>query len=254
MYPNMDHVLVRNGGSPFAELDRYFFLYERPVLNLCNARVDATGSWTSPGSAGFGSCSAAQRGNMSFSYDGMPLPHPAAVERPAASAGAGILGAGPQRHPGRHRRGAGDRPVPAGAAVAGDQPAARQGPQADRLYGDQPDAVDGLPDRRARRRAGARLRATGPGATRSRPACGCSAGSITGNYNKGTLAGWGIDVRDPTADRRLVEFCLTVPLETISARRQSAARSPAPPSPTGCRRRSSTRGARAIRRPTGTKA
>ncbi|HYW17319.1 MAG TPA: asparagine synthase-related protein, partial [Allosphingosinicella sp.] len=36
MYPNMDHVLVRNGGSPFADLDRLFFVYERPVLNLCN--------------------------------------------------------------------------------------------------------------------------------------------------------------------------------------------------------------------------
>jgi len=34
-----------------------------------------------------------------------------------------------------------------------------------------------------------------------------------GYYGKGTLAGWGIDVRDPTADRRLVEFCLSVPTE-----------------------------------------
>ncbi|HEX8448697.1 MAG TPA: asparagine synthase-related protein, partial [Allosphingosinicella sp.] len=34
-----------------------------------------------------------------------------------------------------------------------------------------------------------------------------------GNYNKGYLAGWGIDVRDPTADRRLIEFCLTVPTD-----------------------------------------
>lgn len=32
-----------------------------------------------------------------------------------------------------------------------------------------------------------------------------------GNYNKGTLAGWGIDQRDPTADRRLVELCLSIP-------------------------------------------
>jgi asparagine synthase (glutamine-hydrolysing) len=32
-----------------------------------------------------------------------------------------------------------------------------------------------------------------------------------GNYVKGTLGGWGIDMRDPTADRRLVEFCLSVP-------------------------------------------
>jgi asparagine synthase (glutamine-hydrolysing) len=34
-----------------------------------------------------------------------------------------------------------------------------------------------------------------------------------GNYNKGTLAGWGLDSRDPTADRRLIEFCLGVPAE-----------------------------------------
>jgi asparagine synthase (glutamine-hydrolysing) len=32
-----------------------------------------------------------------------------------------------------------------------------------------------------------------------------------GNYVKGTLGGWGIDMRDPTADRRLIEFCLSVP-------------------------------------------
>jgi asparagine synthase (glutamine-hydrolysing) len=34
-----------------------------------------------------------------------------------------------------------------------------------------------------------------------------------GNYIKGTLAGWGLDGRDPTSDRRLVEFCLSVPDE-----------------------------------------
>jgi asparagine synthase (glutamine-hydrolysing) len=34
-----------------------------------------------------------------------------------------------------------------------------------------------------------------------------------GALQKGTLAGWGIDLRDPTADRRLVEFCLSVPTE-----------------------------------------
>jgi asparagine synthase (glutamine-hydrolysing) len=34
-----------------------------------------------------------------------------------------------------------------------------------------------------------------------------------GNYNKGTLAGWGIDQRDPTADRRLIEYCLSVPMD-----------------------------------------
>jgi len=34
-----------------------------------------------------------------------------------------------------------------------------------------------------------------------------------GNYNKGILGGWGIDQRDPTADKRLIEYCLSVPTE-----------------------------------------
>jgi asparagine synthase (glutamine-hydrolysing) len=35
-----------------------------------------------------------------------------------------------------------------------------------------------------------------------------------GNYNKGILAGWGLDQRDPTADKRLVEYCLGVPMDS----------------------------------------
>jgi asparagine synthase (glutamine-hydrolysing) len=38
-----------------------------------------------------------------------------------------------------------------------------------------------------------------------------------GNGHKGTLAGWGIDRRDPTADKRLVEYCLSVPTEEFLA-------------------------------------
>src|SRR5207237_10308740 len=35
----------------------------------------------------------------------------------------------------------------------------------------------------------------------------------SGNYRKGMLAGWGLDHRDPMADRRLIEFCLSVPTD-----------------------------------------
>lgn len=38
-----------------------------------------------------------------------------------------------------------------------------------------------------------------------------------GNFGKGVLAGWGLDIRDPTADRRLVEFALTLPVEHFLA-------------------------------------
>jgi asparagine synthase (glutamine-hydrolysing) len=36
-----------------------------------------------------------------------------------------------------------------------------------------------------------------------------------GCFRKAVLAGWGIDERDPTADRDLVEFCLTLPLDAL---------------------------------------
>ncbi|MEP7005437.1 MAG: asparagine synthase-related protein, partial [Sphingomonas bacterium] len=38
-----------------------------------------------------------------------------------------------------------------------------------------------------------------------------------GNFGKGALAGWGLDIRDPTADRRLVEFALALPVEHFLA-------------------------------------
>jgi asparagine synthase (glutamine-hydrolysing) len=41
------------------------------------------------------------------------------------------------------------------------------------------------------------------------------AGYDFGNYRKGALANWGIDERDPTADRRLMEFCLSLPTEML---------------------------------------
>lgn len=35
------------------------------------------------------------------------------------------------------------------------------------------------------------------------------------NFRKGILARWGVDERDPTADRRLAEFCFSVPVEQL---------------------------------------
>jgi asparagine synthase (glutamine-hydrolysing) len=36
-----------------------------------------------------------------------------------------------------------------------------------------------------------------------------------GCFRKAVLGGWGIDERDPTADRDLVEFCLTLPTDAL---------------------------------------
>lgn len=38
-----------------------------------------------------------------------------------------------------------------------------------------------------------------------------------GDYNSAALAGWGIEVRDPTADRRVFEFCASIPPEQFVA-------------------------------------
>ena len=36
-----------------------------------------------------------------------------------------------------------------------------------------------------------------------------------GNFRKASLARWGVDERDPTADRRLIEFCLSLPTDLL---------------------------------------
>jgi asparagine synthase (glutamine-hydrolysing) len=36
-----------------------------------------------------------------------------------------------------------------------------------------------------------------------------------GEHRKGILGGWGLDKRDPTADPRLIDFCLNLPLDML---------------------------------------
>ncbi|HEX8625905.1 MAG TPA: asparagine synthase-related protein [Allosphingosinicella sp.] len=211
LYPNMDHVLVRNGGSPFAGLDRMFFVYERPVLNLCN------GVWTHrimevARQRGHRVLLSGARGNMSFSYDGMPLltqllssgrllrlaRESLALVRNGHRIGTvGAQALGPFV------------PVPLWQAIARLRGKGRKltdyaaiSPEAIRAFRiAERGAERGLdPSYRPRR---------DPLETR----LWALRRVDTGNYNKGHLAGWGIDVRDPTADRRLIEFCLTVPAD-----------------------------------------
>lgn len=211
MYPNMDHVLVHNGGSPFADLDRLFFVYERPFLNLCN------GVWMHrimdvARQRGDRVLLSGARGNMSFSYDGMPL------LTQLLSSGR-LLGLAREswalvRNGTRVGTVAAQAlgpfiPVPLWQAIGRLRGRGRkltdysaispEAAQAFRLV--ERGAERGLdPSYRPRR---------DPLETR----LWALRRVDTGNYNKGHLAGWGIDVRDPTADRRLIEFCLTVPTD-----------------------------------------
>ncbi len=44
-----------------------------------------------------------------------------------------------------------------------------------------------------------------------------------GNYQKASLGGWGVDVRDPSSDRRLIEFCLSLPTKCFLSNGQTRA-------------------------------
>jgi asparagine synthase (glutamine-hydrolysing) len=211
MYPNMDHVLVRNGGSPFANLDRMFFVYERPLLNLCNG-VWAHRILDVARQQGHRVLLSGARGNMSFSYDGMPLltqllssgrllrlaRESLALVRNGARVGtvaAQTLGP--------------FVPVPLWQAIARLRGKGRKLTDYSAI---SPEAVQAF--RIAERGAD---RGLDPSYRPRRDPLETRLWALrrvdTGNYNKGSLAGWGIDVRDPTADRRLIEFCLRVPAD-----------------------------------------
>ena len=73
LYPNIEHVLVRNEGrSPLADLDRRFFLFDRPVRGIC-----ATGWANSMQNAirkrKLKVVLGGAVGNLGLSYDGMEL-------------------------------------------------------------------------------------------------------------------------------------------------------------------------------------
>jgi asparagine synthase (glutamine-hydrolysing) len=208
LYPNLDHVLVPGEGrSPFDALERSFFLFERPIFGLVNL------TWVSA------ICREARRrgltimltgdmGNATLSYSGLEL-LPALLRS----------GRWPKlfrelselvRHGYYRRRGA----LALAAAPLLPSPLWRA---IIRLRGAAPDLINYAPLAEERikalhlqhraRRFWAGLSAEV--AVRQR----MLAVNDLGNFRKGYLAGWGIDKRDPTADRRLVEFCLSAPLD-----------------------------------------
>ncbi|HEX8512084.1 MAG TPA: asparagine synthase-related protein [Allosphingosinicella sp.] len=211
LYPNMDHMLVRNGGSPVADLDRSFFLFERPVLNLCN------GVWTHrildvARQQGHRVLLSGARGNMSFSYDGMPLLTQLlssgrllrlARESVALVRNGTRVGTVAAQTIGPFV------PVPLWQAIARLRGKGRKLTDYTAI---SPEAIETF--RIAERGA---ERGLDPSYRPRRDPLETRLWALrrvdAGNYNKGSLAGWGIDVRDPTADRRLIEFCLTVPAD-----------------------------------------
>lgn len=210
LYPNIDHVRVAaSEESPIALMDRQFQLFERPVLNPSNAvwdhaindaaqkrdvRVLLTG----------------QMGNFTISHDG--LVHLPELLRK------GQLGKLLALSQALCRYGLSQRQVVALTIAPLFPP--RIWEWIARKFGrDLPlhsysalrsDAFEqmSIGSRAAERDLDLSYRPWGDGAAMR--LWGLRRVDL-GVYIKGTLAGWGLDLRDPTADRRLIEFALRVP-------------------------------------------
>jgi asparagine synthase (glutamine-hydrolysing) len=211
MHPNMDHILVRNGGSPFADLDRLFFIYERPFLNLCNG-VWAHRIMDVARQRGDRVLLTGARGNMSFSYDGLPLLTQLlssgrlvrlARESLALIRNGTRVGTVAAQTLGPFT------PVPLWQTIARLRGRGRKLTDYSAI---SPEAVQAfkVAERGFERGLDPSFR---PRRDPLETRMWALRRVDVGNYNKGYLAGWGIDVRDPTADRRLIEFCLTVPTD-----------------------------------------
>ncbi|MFA6112526.1 MAG: asparagine synthase-related protein [Sphingomonas sp.] len=208
LHPNIDHMLVRTDGrSPLAALDRNLLLFDRPVLNLCNgvwldAIMDAAKQRRVTVML------TGQMGNMSFSFTGFSaLPDLLARGRLIQVA-----------HLARQLGANGISVRNSAAHALGPWLPAGLWRRLDRARGRRLDLNDYSAVNPARAEA-LSARAAQMGSDFSyRPPRDPVAARIhalqrtdLGNYNKGYLTGWGIDTRDPSADRRLIELCLSIP-------------------------------------------
>jgi asparagine synthase (glutamine-hydrolysing) len=212
MHPAMAHVVVRgDGASPFALMDRHFDLYQRPVLNPCNA-VWSEAIRDAARDRGVRVLLTGQLGNFTISHDG--------AQRLPQLLRRGNLPALGRLVVQLRRRGWTTRRL--GAATVGpflppavwqwitdhfDRPLGLDGYSAIR-----PEAMvaHDVAGRAEKRHADLTFRPWAD--SRAMRLWGLDRVDM-GTYNKGTLAGWGIDLRDPTADRRLIEWALRVPEE-----------------------------------------
>jgi asparagine synthase (glutamine-hydrolysing) len=214
MYPNMEHVLVRSPDrSPFDDLDRSLLLFDRPVLNICNVGW-SNAIYDAARERKLTVLFSGSMGNIGLSYKGMALLpelflHGRWIQW-LHTAKALIA-----------RQGMSWRYVM--AETLGPWLPAAAWVWLNRVRGRNVDvgtysAIH--PRRFAELNLEARARERGWDLA-FRPATDgfservalLNGVSDPGNYNKGVLGGWHIDHRDPTADTRLLEFCLAVPMD-----------------------------------------
>jgi asparagine synthase (glutamine-hydrolysing) len=214
LYPNMEHVLVRSEGrSPLDDLDRNFFFCDRPVLNICNTVWENSIADAMRGrklTVALGG----DAGNMGLSYGGTELlPE--------------LVRSGHWLHWWREvqalvaRRQMRWRGVVANTFGPWCPPALwlwlnkvlnRSALSVGEYTAVHPRLLAEL-DLRSRAKARDHDLVDRPWKDGVAMRLWALQRVDAGDYNKGLLGGWQIDCRDPTADVRLLEFCLAVPTE-----------------------------------------
>jgi asparagine synthase (glutamine-hydrolysing) len=218
LYPNLEHVLVRPTGRPQIEtLDRDYFLFDRPIQNPCNV------AWMheinrQSRDRGVAIMLTGLLGNLTLSYDGLDLLSDLLAHGKIWSwlrLSRSVVRSGTRRWRGVLYRSF-------GPWIPG--PLWRRLERMRGMYGGGLDHYSALnPALYRELDYERRARALGmdpffrPGTDTYADRLNYLQHVDPGNYVKGFLGGWGVDQRDPTADRRLTEFCLNIPTEQFIA-------------------------------------
>ena len=210
MHPNIEHVVVENSGeSPLEWLDSNFRYQQQPVASLANA-VWGQAIHRAARARGLSTILKGSVGNLTISYSGLEwLPFllsrgrfPTLIRHLSDLARSGVP------------------PLSLGARTVGPFLPASVWRAVRRLKGKTPGPMSYSAVTRARL---AELRQKGeergfdlagrpqrnPYETRLRAMSQIDGG----NAYKGVLAEWGLSVRDPTGDQRVIEYCLATPVE-----------------------------------------
>ncbi len=214
LYPNIEHVLVRNEGrSPLADLDRNFFLFDRPLLGLCG-----TGMTSSFGNAirerELTVILGGSLGNMGLSYNGMEL----LPELLRSGRWLRLWRVARTLVASRRMRWRGVMAntfgpwCPQTLWVGLNKITKGHAFELSDYTAINPRVLAEL-DIEARAKASNLDLVYRPWKDGLAMRLWALQRVDPGNYHKGGLAGWQTDYRDPTADIRLLEFCLSVPTE-----------------------------------------
>lgn len=213
-HSNIEHVFIRSGRrSPLDELDRAVYLCDRPLLNPCN-EVWASAIDQAAHARKLNVMLVGAMGNMTASYDGTELLPELLL--------AGRLVRLWREAWALFRKGYGGRRVII-EALGAFMPASvwrwANRRFLGRFRGDISDYSAIRPDRLAELNLAALARARDLDFS-YRPWTDGFAMRLwvmnrvdPGDLNKGALGGWGVDWRHPLADKRLAEFCLSIPTD-----------------------------------------